>query len=94
MTKAEVVKKMAEEAGITKKAAATALNAIVAVVHEALKKKEGKIRISDLGTFRVIKKKARKGVNPQTREKIKIAAAKVPRFSASRSLREAVKKTK
>jgi DNA-binding protein HU-beta len=94
MTKAEVVSKMAKEAGITKKAAAIALDAIVAAVHENLKQKDGKIRISELGTFRVVKKKARTGVNPQTRKKIKIAAAQVPRFSASRALREAVKKTK
>ncbi len=94
MTKAEVVGKMAKEAGITKKAATIALDAIVAAVHETLKQKDGKIRISELGTFRVVKKKARTGVNPQTRQKIKIAAAQVPRFSASRSLTEAVKKTK
>lgn len=94
MTKAEVVKRMAEEAGITQKAAATALNALVAVVHETLKQKDGKIRISELGTFRVVKKKARTGVNPQTRQKIKIPAAKVPRFSASIALKEAVRKTK
>jgi len=63
-------------------------------IHDSLKKKDGKIRIADLGTFRVIKKKARTGVNPQTKQKIKIPAAKVPRFSASRALREAVKKAK
>jgi DNA-binding protein HU-beta len=94
MTKAELVAHMAEEAGITKKAAAQALNAIVGAVHESLRKKNGKIRIAELGTFRVIKKKARTGVNPQTRQKIKIPAAKVPRFSASRALRDAAKKAK
>jgi DNA-binding protein HU-beta len=94
MTKAEVVSRMAEQAGISKKAAASALSALVGAVHETLKKKDGKIRISELGTFKVIKKKARNGVNPQTREKIKIAAAKVPRFSASKALRNAVKKAK
>lgn len=94
MTKAELVAHMAEEAGITKKAAAQALNAIVSAVHESLRKKDGKIRIAELGTFRVIKKKARTGVNPQTRQKIKIPAAKVPRFSASRALRDAAKKAK
>ncbi|MBI5251447.1 MAG: HU family DNA-binding protein [Desulfomonile tiedjei] len=94
MTKAEVVSRMAEQAGISKKAAANALSALVGAVHESLKKKDGKIRISELGTFRVIKKKARNGVNPQTREKIKIAAAKVPRFAASKALRDAVKKAK
>jgi|SRR5271157_700736 DNA-binding protein HU-beta len=94
MTRADLVKKMAEEAGITKKAAASALTSLVGAIHDSLKKKEGKIRIADLGTFKVIKKKARTGVNPQTRQKIKIAAAKVPRFSASKALKDAVKKTK
>jgi DNA-binding protein HU-beta len=94
MTKAELVNKMAKEAGITKKAAAMALDAFVGAIHESLKKKEGKIRISDLGTFKVVKKKARTGVNPQTRQKIKIPATKVPRFSASRALKESVKKAK
>ena len=94
MTKAELVSLMAEEAGITKKAAAQALSAVVSAVHESLKKKDGKIRIAELGTFRVVKKKARTGVNPQTRQKIKIPAAKVPRFTASSALREAAKKAK
>lgn len=94
MTKAELVAHMAEEAAITKKAAALALDALVGAVHDSLKKKEGKIRIADLGTFKVVKKKARTGVNPQTRQKIKIPAAKVPRFTASRALREAAKKAK
>ena len=94
MTKAELVNRMAEQAGITKKAASTALNAIVVAIHDSLKKKEGKIRIADLGTFKVIKKKARTGVNPQTRQKIKIPGGKAPRFSASRALREVVKKAK
>jgi len=94
MTKSELVKRMADEAGVTKKAAAKALNAVVTAVYEALKKKDGKIRITELGTFKVVKKKARTGVNPQTKEKIKIPAGKVPRFSASRALKEAVKKAK
>ena len=57
MTRADLVKKMAEEAGITKKAAASALTSLVGAIHDSLKKKEGKIRIADLGTFKVIKKK-------------------------------------
>ncbi len=94
MTKAELVSRIAEEANITKKAAGMALDAVVDSVHDSLKKKDGKIRIADLGTFRVVKKKARTGVNPQTRQKIKIPATKVPRFSPSRALRETVKKAK
>lgn len=92
MTKSELVSRMAEEAGITKKSASAALSALVGAIHESLKKKDGKIRIADLGTFRVVKKKARTGVNPQTKAKIKIPAAKVARFSPSRALRDGVRK--
>jgi DNA-binding protein HU-beta len=94
MTKAELVSRIAKEADITKKAATSALNAVVGAVHDSLKKKNGKIRISDLGTFKVVKKKARTGVNPQTKQKIKIPATKVPRFSSSRALKDIVKKAK
>lgn len=94
MTKDELVKQMAKDATITKKAAAEALNAVVGAIHDALKKKEGKIRIADLGTFSVVKRKARSGVNPQTQAKIKIPAMTVPRFSAAAALKAAVKKAK
>jgi DNA-binding protein HU-beta len=94
MTKAELVSRIAKEAGISKKAASMALEAIVSAVHDALKKKEGAIRISDLGTFKVVQRKARTGVNPQTQKKIKIPATKVPRFTASKALKESAKKSK
>ena len=94
MTKAEVVSRIAEDADITKKAATVALDAVVTAIHGSLKKKDGKIRITDLGTFSVAKRKARTGVNPQTGKKIKIPATKVVRFSASKALRESAKKSK
>jgi len=94
MTKDELVSWMAKEAGVTKKAAAAALNAFVKAIHASLKKKGGKIRIADLGTFVVAHRKARNGVSPQTGKKIKIAAANVPRFRASSSLKKAVHKAK
>ena len=94
MTKAELVTRIAEQAGISKKAGALALDAIVGAVQDALKKKDGKIRIADLGTFKVAKRKARTGVNPQTRQKIKIPASKAPRFTAARALKQVVKKAK
>ena len=93
MTKAELVTYIAEEAEITKKAADLALNSLVQAVHDALKK-DGDIRISDLGTFKVVKRKARNGVNPQTKKKIKIPATKAPSFRASKALKEAAKKAK
>jgi DNA-binding protein HU-beta len=94
MTKAELVTRMAEEADITKRAAAVALDSFIGAIHDSLKKKDGKIRISDLGTFSVLKRKARTGINPQTRKKMKIPAMMVPRFSSAKALKDAAKKAK
>ena len=94
MTKDELVNWMAKEAGITKKGAAAALGAFVKAIHDSLKKKTGKIRVAELGTFVVAHRKARTGVNPQTKTKIKIPAGNVPRFRASKSLKQAVHKAK
>ncbi len=94
MTKAELVDQIAKQAGVTKNAAAKALNAFVGAIQASLKKKDGKIRVADLGTFVVVHRKARTGVNPQTKKKIKIPAGNVPRFRASKSLKQAVGKPK
>ncbi len=94
MTKTELVGSVAKAAGITKGAAGKALNSFVKAIHDSLKKKGGKIRVAELGTFLVVHKKARTGVNPQTRAKIKIPAGNVPRFRASKSLKQAVQKAK
>lgn len=94
MTKDELVTKIAQDAGISKKAAGLALNALVVAIHDALKRKDGTIRLSGLGTFKVVQRQSRNGINPQTKKKIKIPATKVPRFSASKALKEAVKKAK
>ncbi len=94
MKKAELVRKIANDAAITGKAASKALNAFVGAIQASLKKKDAKIRIPDLGTFAVVHRNARNGVNPQTRKKIKIAAGNAARFRASKSLKEAVQKAK
>jgi DNA-binding protein HU-beta len=94
MTKDELVTRIAAETNVTKKVAAALLEAFVKAIHGTLSQKDGTIRISDLGTFRVIQRKARTGVNPQTQKKIKIPAMNVPRFSPSKALRDAVKAAK
>jgi DNA-binding protein HU-beta len=94
MVKSDLVNLIAKEAGITKKAAADALDAFVGAVHGSLKKKTGTVRVSGLGTFRVGHRKAHAGVNPQTGKKMKIPATKVPKFSASKALKESAKKAK
>jgi DNA-binding protein HU-beta len=91
MTKAELVSRIAEEAGISKKAATAALSSVVSAVHEVLKKAQ-KIRVTDLGSFSVVKRQARQGVNPRTGKPIKIPATKAPKFTAAQALKDAVKK--
>ncbi len=91
MTKPEIVTLISERADITKKAAATVLDTIVSTIHSSLKSAKGKIRISDLGTFRVIEMNSRKGVDPRTGKKMTIPAMRLPRFTAAKALKEIVK---
>ena len=90
MTKAELVEKMAVDAGITKVAAAAALDSFTGNVSKALKKKDGKVTLVGFGTFLKMRRKARKGRNPQTGEVIKIKATNVVKFKAGKNLKESV----
>ena len=90
MTKAELIEKMANDAGISKAAAGTALDSFVDGVTKALKKKDGKITLIGFGTFSKVRRKARKGRNPQTGETIKIKASNAVKFKAGKMLKDAV----
>ncbi len=90
MTKAELVDQMAKDAGISKVAASTALNSFMDSVTKALKKKDGKVTLVGFGTFSKVRRKARKGRNPQTGEPIKIKATNVVKFKAGKQLKDAV----
>lgn len=89
MTKPELVNKIAEKSNITRKQAAAALTALTDTITEALKA-EGKLAIPSLGTFEIKERAARTGHNPQTGEKVEIAAKKVPAFKAAKALKDAV----
>ncbi len=90
MTKAELVEKAAKDAKISKVAAAAALNSFMDGVTKALKKKDGKVTLVGFGTFKKVRRKARKGRNPQTGAPIRIKATNVVKFRPGRKLREAV----
>lgn len=90
MTKAELVDKMAADAGISKVAAAAALNSFTDGVSKALKKKDGKVTLVGFGTFSKVRRKARKGRNPQTGESIKIKASNAVKFKAGKKLKDAI----
>jgi DNA-binding protein HU-beta len=85
MNKAELIASIAEEAGITKTQANTALDSFVDAVTKTLKKGD-KVTLVGFGTFSVSKRAARNGRNPQTGEVIKIKARKVARFKAGKEL--------
>lgn len=90
MTKAELISVMADEAGISKAAAQSALDAYVAAVTKQLKK-TGKLGLVGFGTFSVVKRKAREGRNPQNGKAIKIPAKKVVKFKAGKTLADKIK---
>jgi DNA-binding protein HU-beta len=90
MTKAELVEKMAMDAKISKAAAGKALDSFSDSVKKALKKKDGKVTLVGFGTFSKVRRKARKGINPQTGAKIKIKARNAVKFMPGKALKEAV----
>ncbi len=90
MNKGDLVAKIAADAGITKAQAEGAFNSLVGAITGALKKGQ-KVTIVGFGTYSVAKRKARTGRNPQTGATIKIAARKVPKFTAGSELKKAVK---
>ena len=90
MTKAELVSKIAEKAGLTKADSEKALNAFLSAVEETLIS-EGKLTLTGFGTFAVEERKERTGRNPRTGEELKIPACKVVKFRPGKLLKEAVK---
>lgn len=89
MTKADLVSAMAEKAKISKTEAEEALKAFIETVTGALQSGD-KVALVGFGTFSVGERAARTGQNPQTGQKIEIAAAKVPKFKAGKALKDAV----
>ncbi len=90
MGKQDFIELLAKKTGASKNQAGEYLNAVLEEISGSLKKGKD-VALTGFGTFSVSKRKARQGVNPKTGEKIKIAAAKVPKFKAGKSLKEAVR---
>ena len=85
MNKAELVAAVAAKAGLSKAAAAKAIDAAVEAAAEALKKGEN-VQLIGFGTLAVVKKAARKGINPATKAVIDIPAKKAVKFKAGAKL--------
>jgi DNA-binding protein HU-beta len=90
MSKSEFVEKVAQEAGLSKKDAAAAVEAVLGTIESTLKS-GGEVTFTGFGKFHVASRGAREGRNPRTGESMQIAASKVPRFTAGSSLKKAIK---
>ena len=91
MNKATLIAKIADDAGITRAAAATAVQSLIEGVTTSLKKGQ-RVTLVGFGTFGVSKRKARTGRNPQTGETIKIKAKTIARFKAGAQLTKKLNK--
>lgn len=89
MTKAELIEKVAKDAGISKAAAGKAVDSMIDGIKKTLKKGQ-KVSLVGFGTFSVAKRKARTGRNPRTGETIKIKASKAPKFTAGKAFKDAL----
>ena len=89
MNKADLVNEVAKVVS-TKKEAQAAVDCVFDTIKKALKKKD-RVTLIGFGTFKVDKRKARKGRNPQTGEIIKIKAKKVTKFVPGKALKEMIK---
>lgn len=90
MLKKDLIEFVAQNTGLTKKAANDAVEAMLAAITGALKKGDS-VLLTGFGKFEVRERAARAGINPKTMAKIQLPATKVPAFKAGKGLKMAVK---
>ncbi len=90
MTKAELIEKVAKDAGIPKTTAKIAFNSVLDGIKKGVQKKNHKVTLVGFGTFKNVYRKTRMGRNPQTGEPIKIKASKSVKFKPGKKLKDAI----
>ena len=90
MNKQDLISKIAQDTGITKTSAAAAVDSFIEGITRSLKKGQP-ITFVGFGTFKTAQRKARTARNPQTGATIKIPKRRVVRFTAGKSLKDAVR---
>ena len=90
MNKTELIAAVAEAAGLSKKDTEAVVNAALNTITASLKKGD-KVQLVGFGSFEVKKRAERTGLNPRTKQPVKISASKVPVFKAGKALKDAVK---
>ena len=86
MTKAELIEKIAKDAGISKATAKVAFDSALDGIKTGLKKRNSKVTLVGFGTFKNVYRKTRMGRNPQTGEAIKIKGRNAITFKPSKKL--------
>jgi DNA-binding protein HU-beta len=89
MNKTELINAVAEKAEVSKKDAKAAVEAVLDVIQEELKKGE-KVQLVGFGTFEVSERAAREGRNPLTGESMTIKASKSPKFKAGKAFKDSL----
>jgi DNA-binding protein HU-beta len=89
MNKAQLVEEVSDQTGLTRKVSREAVNAVISAITDSLGREE-KVTLVGFGTFQVMERKARRGVNPQTRKSIQIPAKMVPKFRPGKELKRNV----
>jgi DNA-binding protein HU-beta len=89
VNKSQLVEQVANDTGLRTADARRAVDSVIATVQKSLKRGED-VSLTGFGRFSVVKRAARKGVNPQTREPIRIRASKAAKFTPGAGLKEAV----
>jgi DNA-binding protein HU-beta len=90
MNKQELVDKVSKKSGLTKKDTQSGIDSTLLVITDALKKGDS-VTLVGFGSFKVVKRAARKGRNPQTGKTINIPAKKTPKFTPGKQFKEKVK---
>ncbi|MCD4740815.1 HU family DNA-binding protein [archaeon] len=90
MNKGDLVEKLAREQKITKRMAADIVDSMLSDIIKAVKKGDD-VRLVGFGTFYRADRKARTGINPQTGQKMKIPARRVPKFRAGAAFKQTVR---
>jgi DNA-binding protein HU-beta len=89
MNKSQLIEAVAADSGLSKADAGRAIDSFVGTVSKTLKKGD-EVAITGFGKFSVVKRAARKGVNPRTGEPVKIKASKAPKFTSGATLKATV----
>lgn len=90
MNKTDLITKVAESTGMSKKDVTNVVEAVFESISEALQQGD-KVQLVGFGNFEVRERTARKGRNPQTGEEIDIPASKVPAFKPGKALKDGIK---